>query len=218
MKRTWIWSVGSVGVGAAVVSVAVAFLGAFPRAASGQDAAAKPAYIGADGCKKCHMQQYKSWKTTPMANALEKLKPGQAADKKTAAKLDPNTDFSKDPKCVKCHVTGYGTETGYPAIVEGKAWTADEEARAKLTAGITCEACHGAGSLYAPFKTGDKKAYTKAEIAALGLVKPSAELCLACHKTGESPTMAPDYKFDYDAAIKKDDQLHKHIPLKEKHE
>ena len=139
-------------------------------------------------------------------------------DKKTAAKLDPAVDYTKDAKCLKCHSTGYGTESGYPAVVEGKAFTAEEEARATLNAAGTCEACHGPGSLYAPYKK-DHKDYKRQAVKDLGLTTPpTAEQCAACHAKGGCPTMAADYAFDFEAAKKKTEGIHEHVALKEKHE
>jgi hypothetical protein len=177
---------------------------------------AKPAYIGADACKKCHFKQNGSWKKTAMASAFEKLKPGEAAEKKTAGGLDPKADYTKDPKCLKCHTTGYGTDSGYPAVVEGKAWTPAEEERAKLNMGGTCEACHGPGSLYSPYKK-EHQDFKLADIVARGATQPpTAEQCKACH-VKECPTMAKDYAFDFEKAKKSDKDIHDHIPLKFPH-
>jgi hypothetical protein len=211
MTRTWIWSMLAVATVAGIAAVAR------PREVAAADAA-KAAYIGADSCKKCHFKQNSSWKKTPMAQAFEHLKAGQSADKKTAAKLDPAVDYTKDAKCLKCHTTGYGTESGYPAVVEGKAFTAEEEARATLNAAGTCEACHGPGSLYAPYKK-DHKDYKRQAVKDLGLTTPpTAEQCAACHAKGGCPTMAADYAFDFEAAKKKTEGIHEHVALKEKHE
>jgi hypothetical protein len=178
--------------------------------------AAKPAYIGAEACKKCHFKQYGSWKKTAMALAFEKLKPGEAAEKKTAGGLDPKADYTKDAKCLKCHTTGYGTESGYPAVVEGKAWTPAEEERAKLTVGGQCEACHGPGSLYSPYKKLHQD-FKLADIVALGATQPPTEAqCKACH-VKECPTMAKDYAFDFEKAKKSDKDIHDHVPLKFPH-
>ena len=179
------------------------------------DEAAKPAYIGPEACKKCHFKQYGSWKKTPMAMAFENLKPDAAAEKKTAGGLDPKKDYTKDAKCLKCHTTGYGTESGYPAVVEGKAWTPAEEERAKMLAFGACEACHGPGSLYAPYKKLHQD-FKLADIQALGATTPpKAEHCAPCH-VKECPTMPKDYAFDFEKA-KKSERVHDHIPLKFPH-
>ena len=186
------------------------------KKADAKKASAKtPEYIGAGKCKKCHLKQHKSWKKTPLALSFESLKPGVKAEEKKAAKLDPKKDYTKDPTCLACHTTAYGTATGYPAVVKDKTWTEAETERATLNEGVTCEACHGPGSLYSVFKKANKE-YKLAEIVALGAVSPpTAESCAPCHKK-ECPTMATDYKFDFEKA-KVSDALHKHKKLKYKH-
>ena len=157
----------------------------------------KPQYVGDKTCQKCHFQEHKSWKKTPMAKAMKTLAPTTAEedkelfDKKTAAGLDPAKDYQTDPKCLKCHTTGYGTETGYPADP-----AADDDAakRAKTFSGVSCEACHGPGSLYVQFKTAELEKnkdakFTAAALAPLGLTLPDEKTCATCHN-GDSPTKA----------------------------
>jgi hypothetical protein len=211
MLRTAAWAgfLGSVALATALATST--------RAVRADDAPAaeKPAYVGPETCKKCHLKQFKSWRGTAMSKSVEALKPNAAAEKKKAAKLDPSADYSKDPKCLKCHSTGYGTETGYPAVVDGKEWTDDEKARAERLSGTTCEACHGAGSLYAAYKK-DHEKFKLEEIQRLGATSPpKAEQCMACH-VKECPTMGADYAFDFEKAkVSKD--VHEHIPLKYQH-
>jgi len=100
-------------------------------------------YVGVDRCKTCHPKNYdaythrkfdKSWKILEMRGK------------------------TKDPECLKCHVTGYGQPGGFVS----------EEATPHLKYKI-CEACHAAGSLHvsdpankeyrktmAPYKYSDK--------------------------------------------------------------
>lgn len=79
-------------------------------------------YVGArDGCRRCHLREYRSWEDTPHASALETLEGDDAAN----------------PECLRCHVTGWGEPTGYV--------TAEETPQ---LAGVTCESCHGPGSDY----------------------------------------------------------------------
>jgi hypothetical protein len=197
------------GLVAAAVSTALA-------PARAEDAPAKPEYVGPDNCKKCHLKHFKSWKVTGMAKSLESLLPDKQADKKKAAKLDPSKDFSKDPSCLKCHTTGYGKDSGFPAVVEGKAWTPAEQERATKFGGVTCEACHGPGSLYGPYKK-DHEQFKLEEIQKLGATTPpTAAQCLACH-TKDCPTMPADYQFDFAKAKAKADAFHEHVPLKFPH-
>jgi hypothetical protein len=211
MTRTWtlVLALAAAGSGLGLL--------ALPRSAVAEDPAPaeKPAYVGPETCKKCHLKQFKSWKTTPMAKSIEALRPQGALEKKKAAGLDPAVDYTHDAKCLKCHTTGYGTATGYPAYVEGKAWTPEEQARADTLSGTTCEACHGAGSLYAPYKK-DHEKFKLEEIQRLGATSPpKQEQCMACHVM-ECPTMPKDYAFDFEKA-KKSKDVHEHLPLKYEH-
>lgn len=187
--------------------------GAGPAGADGEKKT--PEYVGAKSCKKCHFKQQKTWKKTALASAFEVLKPGQCEEKKKAAGLDLKKDYTKDAKCLKCHATGYGTASGYPTLTEGKEFSEAEKVRAGLNEGVTCEACHGPGSLYIPVKKANKE-YKREEIVALGALAPvTADNCSACHVL-ECPTMPKDYKFDFEAQ-KASDKLHAHKALKSKH-
>ncbi len=175
--------------------VAVPFL---VSSSAADDGGAKPEYVGAETCKGCHYQQHKIWKKTKLAKAMDSLKPTAESDaelfaSKKAAGLDPAQDYSADEKCVGCHTTGYGKETGYPADA-----TKDAE-RAKLLAGVQCEACHGPGSLYAKHKTEAKEKdpeakFTFEDLAPLGLVKPDAANCATCHN--ENSPFKKEFKFE----------------------
>ncbi len=94
--------------------------------------------------------------------------------------LKPEEQAKKE--CVGCHQTG--------AMADGT-----------MITGVTCEACHGAGSEYKKPAIMSKKAYTdkaagrKAAVAA-GLVIPTAETCTAsCHKAEGNPNFKP---FDFE--------------------
>jgi formate-dependent nitrite reductase cytochrome c552 subunit len=150
------------------------------------------AFVGSKSCQKCHFKEFGSWQKTKMAQAFKTLKPNEAAESKKKANLDVAKDYSKEAKCVACHVTGYGKPGGYPAIVEGKEWTAEEKARAPLMEGVGCESCHGPGEKYSPYKK-DNKEYKWADIAKLGAVHPEDKNCATCHNK-ESPSFT-EFKF-----------------------
>ena len=81
-------------------------------------------YVGAMKCKICHNSpakgaQYKIWKESKHAHAMESLKGADA----------------KNPKCLKCHSTA--------ASVSEDLW-----AGIKVNEGVSCESCHGPGSRY----------------------------------------------------------------------
>lgn len=189
---------------ATVFALALAEVAAEDTAPSGGD---KAQYVGDKACQKCHFQQHKSWKKTSMAKAMKTLAPTTEADdkalfdKKTAAKLDPAKDYTTDATCLKCHTTGYGEAGGYPTDPK------KDEAAGKLAAAmgsVSCEACHGPGSLYVKHKTEEVEKnkdakFTAEDLAKFGLVKPDADNCTKCHNK-DNPTNAAAGEFKYDEA------------------
>jgi hypothetical protein len=164
------------------------------------------AYVGTKNCKKCHIKEWRSWSETKMANAFEILKPGERAEQKTAAGLDPDTDYTKDPECVRCHVTGLGEPGGF----------VDIETTPDLV-GVGCETCHGAGGTYTQdeYMSLKNKEYKKAEVVAVGLVDTvSEDQCSGCHNT-DSPFVGDDYVFDFEA--RKTEGTHEKFELKYQH-
>ena len=190
----------------------VAMVLAFPisRAASGTGGGDGPTFVGNKTCKKCHVKQYKSWEKTKMAGTLGVLKPQELSDKKAAAKLDPDKDYTADPECLKCHTVGFGSATGYeiPPPDDKKA-----QRRAAKLAGVGCESCHRPGREYVELHKeiqDTSRDYTWAEMAAAGMYQIGSEVCLECHNT-DSPFVGPDYVFDYEK--RKDEGTHEHFPL-----
>ncbi len=118
-----------------------------------------------DGCRKCHLKEHRSWSRTPHAKALDKLE----------------GDDANNPECLECHTTGYGEPSGFTS--------ADDTPE---LAGVTCEACHGAGSAYRDKETMKDH---DASVAA-GLQMPNETTCLGCHND-RSPNFAG--AFDYEA-------------------
>lgn len=115
-------------------------------------------YIGAAKCKVCHNKpamgaQYKVWAKNKHANAMESL----------------NAEEAKDPKCIKCHSTVGHVD---PDLIAGL----------KISEGVSCESCHGAGGGY---KTNSIMKDREKSIKK-GLILPTEEVCLTCHND-ESP-------------------------------
>jgi hypothetical protein len=188
------------GAAALLMALAAVRTPAEDGASSGGD---KPTYVGDKTCMKCHFVEHKSWKKTSMAKSMKTLAPTTEAedkalfDKKKAASLDPAKDYTTDAKCLKCHTTGYGAD-GYPALAADATPTAEQTAAMTLNAGVTCEACHGPGSLYVKHKTAELEKnkdakFTAEALAPMGLVKPDEKVCAGCHNA-ESPTKA-EFKF-----------------------
>lgn len=165
--------------------------------------AAAAQYVGETRCRACHLPQFKSWKQTKMANALDLLKPGVAAEQKKAKKLDPARDYTKDATCLPCHTTGYGKPGGFESV----------EKTPNLV-GVQCEGCHGAGRGYLKpeLMSIQNKEYKRAQLVAAGLVVPDEKVCKTCHNP-KSPFFQP---FDY--AARKAVGIHEHTPLKYAHQ
>ena len=160
-------------------------------------------YVGAARCRVCHLPQHKSWHETGMANSIELLKPGVAAEAKRAHNVDPDKDYTNDPQCVSCHVTGFGQPGGFVSLEETP----------KL-AGVQCETCHGPGKGYLKpnLMSLQNKEYKRSDLVAAGMVIPSAEMCRECHNK-ESPFYKP---LDLEANLT--EGTHNHVPLKFDHE
>lgn len=141
-------------------------------------------YIGVSKCKMCHKgaakgEVFEKWQKSLHAKALDTLK---------AKKED------KNPKCLECHVTGYGAPSGYKI----------GDPNAANLEGVQCEVCHGPGSGYKSMSImKDKK-----QAIANGLIVPTEAMCKKCHNP-KSPTFKG---FNYTEALKKID----HTYLKKK--
>jgi hypothetical protein len=137
-------------------------------------------YIGAAKCKMCHNkaekgEQYNKWLASPHAKAMASLK---GAD-------------LKNPKCLKCHSTAAGADQSLVASI-----TVEE--------GVSCESCHGAGSLY---KVATVMKDQKAAMAK-GLIMPDEKVCKKCHNA-ESPNFKGFNFKEYAAKIAHNDPTKK---------
>jgi len=160
-------------------------------------------YVAVGRCRPCHLPQSKSWEQTRMAKAFELLKPGVAVEVKRAHNLDPAKDYTHDPDCLTCHVTGFGQPGGFTSIE-----------KTPNLAGVQCEACHGpgAGYLKPALMSLQNKEYKRSELVAAGMVVPTAETCQKCHNK-KSPFYKP---FDFQARLQQG--THAHEGLKFKHD
>ena len=169
--------------------------------------AADHAYVGSNKCRKCHMKEFKSWQESAMAKSFELLKPGVRAEQKTAAKLDPQKDYTQDAKCLPCHTTGYGKPGGFVDMKK----TPD-------LAGVGCETCHGPGGTYVRdgYMTMENKEYKIEKLIAAGMIeRTNRGTCEGLCHNNKSPFVGPDYVFDYET--KKAEGIHVIVPLKFKH-
>jgi hypothetical protein len=135
-------------------------------------------YVGTDTCKMCHWKQYRSWAKTKMAKTFQDTLNGEQRE---------------DPECIVCHSTGYKKPGGFVNV--------------KTTpqmAGVQCEACHGAGSLY--YTDGImRNRYASMQ---LGMLEQNEKVCVTCHNE-KNPFFPGPFKFD------KDKGVHEHFPMSE---
>jgi len=120
-------------------------------------------YIGASKCKMCHNkpnkgEQFNIWEKGPHANSLDALE----------------GDDRDDPTCLKCHSTAAGVDSKLHAGI-------------KVDEGVSCESCHGPGSVYksAAIMRNKKLALSK------GMTDPTEETCKECH-LGDKPAGHPE--------------------------
>ncbi len=133
-------------------------------------------------CAECHAgasmgYQFSKWRESRHAQAYAVLSTPRAEEIAAEAQLtgDPRTSV----ECLQCHSTAYHA----PSAGQAASYTVYE--------GVSCEACHGAGSDYSP------EAIMKDPVAAAaaGLQKVTRETCLACHENAHGKP------FDYEAAL-----------------
>lgn len=187
---------------------------------------AEPKYVGVEGCK-CHKSELEEWTKSEHGEAFKNLLPpdGKKEAKKRKKEfskineklkadeqLDPEKDYSKDPKCLPCHTVGYGKEGGFVDM-----------ATTPQLAGVGCEMCHGAGSEYRVLHKDKEQTFTRAEDKALGAVsgKEDEGVCRKCHEHPDNPMrseMNAEYKFDWKEALSQEKKaFHKIYPLLYKH-
>jgi len=143
--------------------VVFALLGPVPTEEQAESPVAS--YVGAKKCKVCHLEIFNSWERTKHAEALSALK----------------GEDGKNPACLACHTTGF-RRGGY-----------DTEGSVADFAGIQCEACHGAGSLYSRSSVMRQPNLSEA----FGLARVDSTTCVTCHNS-KSPTFKG---FAYEAGL-----------------
>jgi len=127
-------------------------------------------YVGLAQCKMCHQSdtygdQYNIWRKGPHARAYDTLAGFKALGK--AAELGIR-DPQADGRCLRCHVTGWEAPDSLKTAV-------------KNANGVTCEACHGPGSIY--YRPAVKRAVCagRTEPHSVGLILSDEAVCRHCH-------------------------------------
>jgi nitrate/TMAO reductase-like tetraheme cytochrome c subunit len=136
-------------------------------------------YVGEKACAPCHKGEKKGsmaeiWEKSKHAQAYKALKSDAA--KKIAKEKGLKKAANESAECLECHVT---------------AATADAKLLDKgydKKNGVTCEACHGAGSAYkSPAIMKDKAKAIAAGLTEFKDDKAKEEFCTKCHNK-KSPT------------------------------
>jgi len=109
-------------------------------------------FVGVDECKDCHKKNYITWSKSGHRTTFKKLK----------------LPARKNAKCLKCHSTGHGHETGF------KSWEATPQ-----HAMVGCEGCHGPGGLHVKLM---KENPDPAMVKDFKIPAPNKESCVFCHK------------------------------------
>lgn len=128
-----------------------------------------PVYVGVKVCAGCHQgkgmgyQQCK-WAVSKHARAYASLAKPEA--KEIARLSGIPQEPQESPMCLGCHATGAHVED----------WEKDETFQ--IEDGVQCEKCHGPGSEY----SGEKVMLNRQAAAAAGLIMPTIETCMGCHK------------------------------------
>ena len=87
-------------------------------------------FVGSKRCVNCHKTSGEVWAKSAHARAFASLRERKA---------------DADPKCIGCHTTGFGSDSGYRRPF-GPTYLVD----------VGCESCHGPGSLHVRQREGDK--------------------------------------------------------------
>ena len=121
-------------------------------------------YLGAAGCAQCHTGaqmgfQFSKWRASKHAQAYATLSTPRARE--IAAQWQLTGDPRTIAECLKCHATAYHDPAG------------GVEETYSVQEGVSCEACHGAGSHYAT----EPVMKDRAAAEAAGLKPTTPETC-----------------------------------------
>lgn len=129
---------------AAIIIIASAFIGSTVYAEDNPEPV-KQEYAGVDKCKACHAEEYKMYQGFKYSKNF---------------KIIEMRGESNNPKCLKCHTTGYN-KGGFVSVEKTPEFV-----------NVQCEACHGA-ALEHTKNPADKEIRNSLKIA--------HNVCLDCH-------------------------------------
>ncbi len=143
---------------------------------SAQDGGINPKYVGVKVCSMCHKseaagKQFVIWESSKHAQAYQTLTTAEADQ--IAKEKGFTTKAAETEACLKCHATGYNVDA---SLLTDKF---------KVSDGVQCETCHGAGSEYKTKKIMEDKKLAVEK--GLKLYDNVEEFCVKCHNS-ESPS------------------------------
>ena len=159
--------------------------------------AEEPAFVGNKACTGCHKAEALDWQRSAHAKAFDLLAAGRKPAEKLKGKLEPEKNYQKDEKCLKCHTTGYKKPGGFQ----------DSETTPDLV-GVGCEMCHGPGKQYREIHKRMVLEFKRAEVQAVGQTYATLgdQVCQNCHGHKDSPLkkeMDPKYGFNLEEKMSK---------------
>ncbi len=174
------------------------------------EASAGQKYVGSEGCQ-CHRSEIMDWEGSKHAKAFDLLLPNKRRTAKKRAGLNPVTDYSRDTKCIRCHVVGYKDEGGFFDIET-----------TPLMAGVGCESCHGPGEKYRILHGKKPLTFKRSETWKIGQRYSSVDpaVCKSCHGHKDSPfqpSINKKYHFDLKKGLRKTALFHNYYKMKAKH-
>lgn len=110
-------------------------------------------YLGNDKCRLCHRDFFIGRKQDHHDHAMDYIS---------------SSEYSKNPRCLVCHATGYGTATGFVSL----------EKTPRL-ANVQCEGCHGPGSKH--IKIASLKKTGGGFLAGVDNPERLKKMCKVCH-------------------------------------
>lgn len=119
-------------------------------------------YVGDMACMGCHQSQHAVWASSRHSHAWKTLQDDQR----------DGIAATVDPRCIKCHTSGYGNVGGFGSAVlpESQRWSADSP-----LVDVSCETCHGPGAEH--IRTGAKAT----------IERGGEYTCLRCHDAENDP-------------------------------
>lgn len=109
-------------------------------------------YVGNSKCRLCHRQFFIGRKNDAHDYAMQRLS---------------NSGHEENPRCLTCHTTGYGVDTGFVSM----------QSTPRL-ANVQCEGCHGPGSEHIRLiKNKERGGF----LAGTDHPKRLKKMCTSCH-------------------------------------